>query len=91
MPNLLHLDTDATDTLRLQLRQRADDLYDRAVRLYAVLALAGWEGRSREELLDDLYRTTAALKQQAEQLDQLAFQLQIETEQWLANASALHS
>ena len=84
MTNQIHLDKDITDLTAQKLRLSAEGLFDRADRLYCLIANIDWEGSSRDAFLWELYRHTSTLKSLADTLDLLGFQLSQETETWIS-------
>jgi len=87
MTAIIHLETDQSELLIQKLRFTADGFYDRAESIYNRAIHCEWEGAARSDFLHELYICTAKLKDLSDQMDQLAFQLSNETEQWLQIAS----
>jgi|GEM_PF-3004825 len=89
MSTKIFLDSDATENLILKMWITADALYDHAVVTYSRMARVDWESATKDEYLFQLQQITTALKNHADRLDLLGFQLAQEITQWLMTASKL--
>lgn len=84
MTTNLHLDTDVTDLTALKIRLTAEEFYDQADRLYALLANTAWDGTSKDEFLYQLYCHTSKIKSLSNELHLMGFQLVRETDEWIS-------
>lgn len=83
MPYTIHLDQQATSQVISAMRLSSDRMYDMASSLFYHVAQADWQCSAREDFVDELFGITRQLRQLCDQLDALAFQVALKTEQWV--------
>lgn len=91
VPDYIHLESETVDLLTTKLKLFAEDLFDSAETLYSSGLNADWEGASKADFLYDLYCCTSSLKNLADTMDLLRFQLAQESEQWITIAQTFQS